>query len=49
MTSYFDRAEREVSRLTFSDAESYLKAVAAVEEPVLRDVLLNTAFEGHPG
>lgn len=48
MTSYFDRAESEVSRLTFSDAESYLRAVALVEENVLRDVLLNTGDREFP-
>ena len=48
MTSYFDEAERAVSRLTFSDAESYVRAVADLEEPIIRDVTLNTGDREFP-
>jgi hypothetical protein len=48
MTSYFDKAEREASHLTFLDADSYLEAMAAVEEPVIHDVTLNTGDREFP-
>lgn len=48
MTGYFDKAERSVAELPITDDESYLEAVAALEQPVIRDVMLNTGDREFP-
>jgi hypothetical protein len=49
MTDYFDRATRAVREISRDlSGEDFLREVATIEEPIVRDVLLNTGDREFP-